>query len=1180
MTTQIKTLFSNDIYRRIEEVIKVDQTDEGVIHSEIEEYVVTKAILGGYTRILDRYNETPNKPHEGIAVWVSGFFGSGKSSFAKLLGLSLANRPVQGKGAAALFSARSVDPKFKVLLTQANERVPTEAVIFDVSSDRGIRSGHQSLTEIIYRLFLKQLGYAEDIDLAELEITLEEKGELPAFLDTYQKMYNQDWDKNKDLIAFSMGEASATMNKLYPDRFSTPETWLNSINNRADITPGRLAERCKELMQRRRSGKTLVVVVDEVGQFVSHDEQKMLDLQAIVQNFGRIGRGKLWLVVTSQEKLGELVGGLDGKRVELARLMDRFPQETQVHLEPSDISEVTSRRVLAKNAAAETLLRQLYTASSARLGALTRVSADITLPELSAERFIDLYPLLPYQVDLIIQIVSGLRTQGGSTRHVGGANRTIIKLAQQLLIHEHTALAAANVGQLVRLDQIYDLVQGNIASEIRSKISDISSKVHHDYAQKVAKTICLLQFVQSVHRTAENIAACLHPTIDADSVLPQVKDALAKLEAAHQVRQSEGQYRIPTPAEDDWETTRASISPKQGDIHRIHAKIVEGLWEPRPSYNLSGARLFKAGLVLNGRTLIDEDMPVHLALAEAGKNFDAEVTLARTRSQTERAQIFWVAAFDQQIDRLTVEIHRSREILDRKERSARTKDETALVSEEKTQLSKNEGELKNLLRKAILAGNAFFRGNARDPDQNAAGVSQAASALLSKALPEVYDRFADGAATVTSKDLDALLATDNLRGLPQVFTQLKLLVDRKGQPAFATEAGALKEILDRIDYRVTYGEIASGQFLADEFGKAPFGWSPDVVRLLVVCLLRAGVIKAMSGGSTIDSALSVQAKQVFPNNNLFKRCTFQRKASAVGIEQLIEAETACKDTFGTGLPQMELGAAAQTIRARCNELDDLVRAASDLLTRHGLPGGDALAPALDQLRFLRTAGDEDTVTTFIANHKLLREAQQRAKDLQAALTEPRLLDLTRARRALNQQWPVLKQESPSEAMTAAAALLGNALAKETFFRELPAIEQAATIIGVAYQTLFDAAAQARAEVYQSAVASIQADESFPELDPVQQKQVVGGLAARAGAAPAPTATIAQVREETAACAVHLSEARTTMARSIEGARLVTLRSSDYFQGRISSPEQLQTILKRLEQDVLKQLGNQKTVLIQ
>jgi len=105
--------------------------------------------------------------------------------------------------------------------------------------------------------------------------------------------------------------------------------------------------------------------------------------------------------VTSQEKLSELVGGLDDKRVELARLMDRFP--LQVHLEPADISEVTSKRVLSKSAAAEKCLRDLFTEHRGRLTDHTRLTADITLPELTAVSFIDLYPLLPYQIDLIIR---------------------------------------------------------------------------------------------------------------------------------------------------------------------------------------------------------------------------------------------------------------------------------------------------------------------------------------------------------------------------------------------------------------------------------------------------------------------------------------------------------------------------------------------------------------------------------------------------------------------------------------------------------------------------------------------------------------------------------------------------------------------------------------------------------
>jgi hypothetical protein len=134
------------------------------------------------------------------------------------------------------------------------------------------------------------------------------------------------------------------------------------------------------------------------------------------------------------------VGGLDDKKVELARLMDRFP--LQVHLEPSDISEVTSqarpgqeRRARSSNSASSTN----STVASSPANTSCRPTSRCRSSTRAA--FIDLYPLLPYQIDLIIQVVSGLRTQGGASKHVGGANRTIIKLAQQLLIHPDVGLA-------------------------------------------------------------------------------------------------------------------------------------------------------------------------------------------------------------------------------------------------------------------------------------------------------------------------------------------------------------------------------------------------------------------------------------------------------------------------------------------------------------------------------------------------------------------------------------------------------------------------------------------------------------------------------------------------------------------------------------------------------------------
>ncbi|MCY2986476.1 MAG: DUF6079 family protein, partial [Planctomycetota bacterium] len=398
---KIKGLFASDVSRRIEEVIKVDQTDTDILVAEIEDYWTTDSIKRSFTVILERYYETPNKPHEGIAVWISGFFGSGKSSLAKNLGLALEDRDLKGIGAAERFANRTGDNRIRVLLKNITERIPTTTVVFDLSTDRGIRSGNQMLTEIMYRELLEQLGYARDIDLAELEITLEEQGRLDTFQAAYERLFQKTWDIEKGKVAFALSEASRVLHELEPATFPAADSWVKAAKSRAELSANVLSQRALELTNRRCPGRALVFVIDEVGQFVARDVQKMLDLHGIVQSLGRVGRGKLWIVVTSQERLSDVVGGIDDKRVELARLMDRFPQELQVHLEPSDISEVTSKRVLSKNAEGEKSLRDVFELNRGRLTANTRLTADINLPELTGASFIALYPLVPYQVDLI-----------------------------------------------------------------------------------------------------------------------------------------------------------------------------------------------------------------------------------------------------------------------------------------------------------------------------------------------------------------------------------------------------------------------------------------------------------------------------------------------------------------------------------------------------------------------------------------------------------------------------------------------------------------------------------------------------------------------------------------------------------------------------------------------------------
>lgn len=1175
----IKDIFARDIHREIREVIKVDQTDDAVIRDEIEEYIVTKTILSNFVEILEAYSESPNKPGERMAVWVSGFFGSGKSSFAKLLGLALANRQIGSETTSDLLARHIGDEKVEVLIRTIIEKIPTEAVIFDVATTRGVMHGNQMLTEIMYRQLLEHLGYAHDLDLAELEITLEGEGRLDKFVETYRKLYpKKDWNQAKNLIAFAMGEASRVMHELEPDTYSSPDSWIKGVKERTDISPNLLADRCKELTARRGESRNLVFVIDEVGQFVARTVNKMLDLQGIVQALGRVGQGKFWVVATSQERLNELVGGLDDSRVELARLMDRFP--LQVHLEPSDISQVTSERILKKNSDAEKSLGELYEASRGSLSAHAQLTADIKLPQITRQSFIDLYPMVPYQVDFVIHVVSGLRTQGGASRHVGGANRTVIKLAQQLLAHPKVGLGEQEVRMLVTCEHIYDLVRDNIDSTIREKIDNLPSEVEHTFAQRVAKSICLLQFVKSIHRNAENIAATLYPEVGGDSVRASVDQALQALVDAHKIRLGDDGYRIPTPTEDDWETQRAALKPKRADSNQILRETMEKLWQPQPTHTLLNTRVFKGSLWLDGRERIKGDIPFQVRLAEDAADYERLCDESRRQSQAEPESVFWVIPVDERIDKEVTEVFRSKEMITKKERGAQTGPETRLLSEESRRRDLHRGEVRRLLEQAAVSSVVYFQGNDRSPDEGDITVCKAAEAVMSQALPQVFDRFDEGAARVTKKDLAALLESEDLRGLPTVFTQLKLTRNESGTMVMATDSGPLAEILSHITNKSEYGINPQGKMLGQEFSGSPFGWDVDVVKLFTLCLLRAGQITATSQGLSIESVHDFGADEVFTNNTKFRAATFRPK-KVLDFPEIVKAADAYKNTFGEAVSTLNQEEVATAIRKQSIERQQELRDVVALLERHHLPGTELLSSAVSQMTQISQASEEEVILSFASGYSELKDALTRAAEIHSAIEEPQVMTLQRARHVLSHDWPFLAEESATtDEERQSAEQLSDLMQRETFYKELPAIGQQAARLQQCYRAVFDDTVQARSNCYSSAQDQLHATAGWADLDPDVQERISSPLTSRTSTEVPESTPIPQLRSDIDACDKRLTDAVAEVHRLIEGDRVVQVKVGGHFAGGIDTEEELDTALNGLREECLHHIGKNKRVLIQ
>lgn len=763
---RIRELLSRSLDRPIEEIIKVDQTDEYSVFTEIDEYVVTNRIREQYRQLLTAIADAPQEPTEGIGVWISGFFGSGKSSFAKNLGYALANRSVLGSPAAKLFAAKFDDPKIDALISSINARIPTELFMFDVQVDRAVKKATERIAEIMYTVLLRELGYAEDYDIAELEIELEGERKLGDFEQLCRSVHDLDWQMVRK-GAQKISRASAILHQMVPGTYPTADSWAQSIGAKsADITVAKFVDRAFELTARRQPGKALVFIIDEIGQYVARSADKIEDLRAVIERFGQEGKNRLkakqipapaWVIVTSQEKLDEVVAAIDSKRVELAKLQDRFKHH--VDLAPADIREVATRRVLSKKDEATPILRTLFADNEGQLNLACRLERTSRSSEIREDAFIQFYPYLPHYIDLSIDIMSGIRLQPGAPRHYGGSNRTIIKQAFEMLVSDRTALAEKPIGSLVTLDLVYELVEGNLSSEKQHDINDIYERFRGDpadggWALRSAKAICLLEFVRDLPRTPANIAAMLVDTVGMARPEVEVERAIERLRKAQYVRETEEGYKLLTAQEKNWDTERGGyLGPSPKDRNEIKRKAIgDAFAESQVTrYRHSASRTFRVAVSVDGvKVGEDGDIPLDIMAGEDAADFGDKQIRARdeSREPSRQNQIFWVMSLNTEIDELIANVHASRQMVAKydqlRAQNRITNEEAASLASEKSAAVRSESRLSEKMSAALIAGTGYFRGLSRDGSSLGKTVPEVFRKWFELAVPELYPKLSLG----------------------------------------------------------------------------------------------------------------------------------------------------------------------------------------------------------------------------------------------------------------------------------------------------------------------------------------------------------------------------------------------------------------------------------------------------
>lgn len=1111
---RIKSLFDpgKDIYRRIEKVINFDAQER--LKDEVREYVVTDHIeqkVGDLLRVLD--DGMQNGSSE-VGVWVSGFYGSGKSSLTKYVGLALDSRPEADHNQIDSRPFRDhLADRFQTKATAAQLRTVAQkrdpaVVMLDLASEQRAGATMAEVSTVLYAKVMHWAGYAQDLKLIQLEQMLEREGKLDAFNERVREATGTDWDEFKDELMMSVPVASQIAHELYPEVYPTPDTLASLQIQETTLENQRVREMVETV--RRRSGKENVVfVLDEVGQYVAASDDKILNLQGLAENLKNLYGGAVWIVATAQQTLTEDDPRARLNSAKLFKLKDRFP--VGIDLEARDIREIATKRLLGKCDSGRAVLERLYDEHHAMLRYNTELQGTkLYADKLDQKQFVDLYPFLPQHFTILLELLTRLSRSSG-----GLGLRSAIKVIQDVLVAPDGAepLAEAPVGTLATAATFYDALRRDLARSFRHVVDGVDRTAQIFPADsvevEVAKAVAVLQVLDNLPATRANLAALLHPTADAPSRLEEVEAAAKNLLDEEDVPVSEvdaesgGALRFMSEAVAELESERRDIIVTPPERSRIEAERLRALFSPQPSAKLQN-RTVRAGLGLasDGRVTSLEgerdEVQIVLELVPPARYDAVRQGRAEDSARPEhRDRLYLVGREDPELRTVLDEVHRSREVFRRHRNDGLDRETKEYVDAQQGRAAALvKDEVDRRLRDAFRGGSLVFRGRPQAVSSLDDDLTAAVQKGLAAAAAEIYDKYAQAPVNAKGTVAEKFLRTDALNKIDPEADPLSLVAS---DGTIDVSHPALRSVLDHLAKR---GSV-EGQRLMEDFAAAPYGWSKDTLRYLVAALLVAGEVTLRVAGDDI-TVRGDTAIEALKGTSGFRRTGVALRDAKIDLETKLRAsERLLALTGDDPLPSEDQ--IAQTVQKHFPDLQKTYAGLASELNRLGLPGAQRAKGLFDDLTAVlrgdasqaaaQLGAEESTLADDLAWARKVRQAldNDAATPIQDAAAYVRAIPDLPTAGALGTLAP-----ATDEARAQAKEILG----REDFYDRLPDLRAAVADIAARVEETREALAAEQADFLADRRAALEALPDWGRLgedDRARLGDAVDGLSVPVGA---------------------------------------------------------------------------------
>ena len=580
----IQNLFERDLFRSINGVVKADQLDELSVWQELDEFVVTKELDQHLRRFFSTYGDAikhhPDPDVAGkIGVWVSGFFGSGKSHFIKVLSYLLQNKTHthqgQSKRAVEFFESKIKDA---MLFGDIKRAVAsnTDVILFNIDSKADHRIGRDAILAVFLKVLNEMQGYCGDHpQIAHLERHLEGKGKLAQFHDAFRKATGSEWIADRDAYHFHRDEIVKALGETLKMSKESAEKWVDGAEGSFALTVENLCKWVKEYLDSKGEGHRLIFLVDEVGQFIGIDSHLMLNLQTITEELGTICNGRAWVVVTSQEDIDAVLGEMkQSKANDFSKIQGRF--RTRLSLSSANVDEVIQSRLLAKREEVKSDLQEVFRQKGDILkNQLTFTNCGMTFKNVKdGEDFVQNYPFVPYQFQLVQKIFEAIRRAGATGLHLSRGERSILDAFQSA----GKQVALEEVGILVPLYRFYPSIESFLDTVVKKTIDQAKDNpsLEHPFDIRLLQVLFLIRYVEEVKGNVDNLVTLCVTEIDADrlALRRKIEGSLQRLEKETLINRSGDVYFFLTNEERDINREIKNVELSSGEEAKLLGELI------------------------------------------------------------------------------------------------------------------------------------------------------------------------------------------------------------------------------------------------------------------------------------------------------------------------------------------------------------------------------------------------------------------------------------------------------------------------------------------------------------------------------------------------------------------------------------------------------------------------------